>query len=98
MDQSAKIVTRLPLRELWREDGFVTTSRARSLAEDDITALLRVGPVGDSNQFWKSEAKPHLAADAKAVLADFRDGYCHFASQWDGSESAPPIVVLEKSH
>jgi hypothetical protein len=114
MNQSAKIVTHLPLRELWREDGLVTTSRARSLADDDITALLRVGPVefvvvdvghaarwihlGDSYQFWKSEAKPHLATGAKAVPADFPDVYCYFGSRWNRSESGPPIVVLEKSH
>jgi hypothetical protein len=114
MDQSVRIVTNLPLRELWGANGFITTSRSRSLSEEDISALLRVGPVEfvvvdvglaprwihleDSHRFWKTEVKPHLAADAKAVLADFPHDYCYFASQWDGGESAPPVVVLEKSH
>ena len=91
----------------------MTTSRARSLADDDITALLRVGPVeivvdvghaarwihlGYAYRFWKSEAKLHLAAGAEEVPADFPDGYCYFGSQWNRGESGPPIVVREKSH
>jgi hypothetical protein len=114
MDPALKTVTRLPLRNLWRADGFATTSRIRSLAEDDITVLLGVGPVefvvvdvgfaptwiplGDCYQFWKSEVKPHLAVETRAIIANLSGGYCYFASQWDSREAAVPIVVLEKSH
>ena len=114
MDTALKIVTHLPLRELWRDDGFSTTLRCGSLTEDDITGLLRAGPVEfvvvdvgfaprwiplrDCYQFWKTEGKPHVAADARAVLDKFPDSYCYFASQWDGGEPTAPIVVLEKHH
>lgn len=114
MDTALKIVTHLPLLELWRDDGFSTTLRGKSLTEDDITGLLRVGPVvfvvvdvgfaprwiqlRDCYQFWKSEGKPHMAAESRAVRAEFTDGYCYFASQWDSGKPIAPIIVLEKHH
>jgi hypothetical protein len=114
MDAKLKIITRMPLLELWREDGFTTTSRGRSLTGDDITNLLRAGLVQfvvadvgapprwiqlhDCYQFWKEEVKPHLAAGSKAVLDEFPGSYCYFASEWDNGVDAQPIVVLEKSH
>ena len=114
MDAALKIVTHLPLRELWRDSGFTTTAHVRSLIEDDIRSLLRSGPiqfvvvdVGSSPrwiqlsecfQFWKGEAQPHLARTATTILDEFPGGYCYLASQWDGGDSAAPIVVLEKQH
>lgn len=114
MDIAHRIVTRLPLEELWRPDGFKTTVRGKSLTEDDIRSLLRSGPIqfvvvdvgvspvwiepGECFKFWKGEAQPHLARDAKAVLDEFPGCYCYFASHWDAVETAAPIVVLEKQH
>ena len=105
-------MTQLPLREVWRDDGFSTTKRRGSLTDPDIRDLLAVGvvqfvvadvgaaprwiPQSESFDFWKREAKPHLASDA-AILDQFPGGYCYFASQWDG-EPTTPIVVLEKHH
>lgn len=86
MDTKLKIVTRLPLQELWRDDGFTTTARGRSLTKDEIIDLLRAGfvqfvvaDVGfplrwihlhDCHEFWKDEVKPHLAADSAVVILD----------------------------
>ena len=113
MDPKLRIVTRLPLEELWRETGVVTASRGRFLTKDDIAALLRNGLVqfvvadlGNSLQwiglqdcypFWKNEVKPHIAGE-RAVLEEFPGEYCYFAWEWDTTPEAPPIVVLEKSH
>lgn len=113
MDAALKIVTHLPLRELWRHDGLRTTARIRSLTEDDIRSLLRYGPIefvvvavgasprwiqpSECFQFWKSEAQPHLAREPRVILEQFPGGYCYFASQWDGGDPAP-IVVLEQQH
>jgi hypothetical protein len=113
VDFKLRIVTQLPLRELWRDDGFRTTARGRSLTDGDIRALLTSGPIqfviadvgatlrwipaSESLRFWKDEAKPHLASQAQAHLAEFPDGYCYFASQWE-AELGTPIVVLEKHH
>lgn len=45
MDTPLKIVTHLPLRELWQDNGSTTTARGSSLSRDGISDLLRVGPV-----------------------------------------------------
>lgn len=113
MDIRLKIVTRLPLTELWRDDGFSTSARGRSLTDTDILELLASGPVQfvvadvgrplrwiptrECRHFWRDEAKPHLASEARAYLDDFPGGYCYFASQWE-EESAALIIVLEKQH
>ena len=114
MEEKLKIITQLPLRELWRENGFKTNSRGRWLTRDDITGLLRAGPMRfvvadlgfpprwiplrDCHRFWKDEVKPHLAAGEKARLDDFPGSYFYFASQWDGDVEGTTIVVLEKHH
>ena len=114
VDANLKIVTHLPLRELWRDDGFSTNTRGRSLTAEDVRRFLASGlvqfvvaDVGAAPQwiatrecfhFWKNEAKLHLAAQMGASLDEFPGGYCYFASQWGGRESDVPIVVLEKHH
>lgn len=113
MDINLRVVTQLPLRELWRGDGFSTTARRKSLTHDDVREFLTSGPVQfviadvgaaprwippiDCFDFWKNEAKPHLASDGNASLNAFPGGYCYFASQWEGQSTAP-IVLLEKHH
>lgn len=78
MDAALKIVTRLPLQELWREDGFTTRARDRPLSADDITSLLRLGrvqfvvvdvgvsprwiPLQECYDFWKGDPQTHLVA------------------------------------
>ena len=84
MSTASKIVTHLPLRELWRADGFTTTSRGEWLAKEDIASLLQLGRVQfvvvdvgvspqwidlqDCHDFWKREVKPHLAAPDSKVI------------------------------
>ena len=114
MDPKLRIVTRQPLQELWRDDGFSTTTRGRSLTDEDVRELLQSGPVqfvvvdvgsaprwippSQRFQFWKNEAKPHIASGARTSLDDFPGGYCYFASRWEAREEEAPIVVLEKQH
>jgi hypothetical protein len=109
-----RIIARLPLTELWRDDGFSTAERGRSLHREEVRQLLSTGPVqfvladvgeppqwiplGQSFHFWKDEVKPHLADDSRARLDEFVGGYCYFASQWEPRRTGVPIVVLEKHH
>ena len=113
MDANLKIVTQLPLCELWRDDGFSSTTRGKSLAQHDVREFLASGcvqfvvaelgaplrwiPASECFDFWKKEAKPHLARGKNASLNEFPGRYCYFASQWDGEKTAP-IVLLEKYH
>jgi hypothetical protein len=114
VDVELRIVMNLPLRELWRDDGFITAAREKSLTGDDVGQFLASGPVqfvvadvgapirwipaGECFGFWKNEAKSHLASPAGASLAEFPGGYCYFASQWKARESEETIIVLEKHH
>jgi hypothetical protein len=113
VDANLRVVTQLPLRELWRDDGFSTTARGKSITHDDIREFLTSGPVqfvvvdvgraprwipaSECFDFWKNEAGPHLASGKKASLNEFPGGYCYFASQWQG-ETTTPILLLEKHH
>jgi hypothetical protein len=114
VDAKHRVVTHLPLQELWRDDGFLTTARDQSLTEEGVRKLLASGPVqfvvvdvgaaprwiptSECFDFWKREVKPRLASEARAFLHEFRGEYCYFASQWSGGEPAAPLVVLEKHH
>jgi hypothetical protein len=113
VDPRLRVVIRLPLDELWRDDGFSTAARGKSLIEEDIRRLLHDGPVqfvvanvgsplrwipvNECFLFWKNDAKRHLATGRKAILDEFPGTYCYFASQWDSAESTP-IVLLEMTH
>lgn len=86
MDAALRVVTKLPLTELWREDGFTTASRVQCLAAIDIARLLRVGrvqfvvadvgvsprwiPLADCYYFWKTDLQPHLAAPESTASLD----------------------------
>jgi hypothetical protein len=113
MDTKIRIVNQLPVRELWRDDGFSTIKRGVSLTAEDIRKLLSCGPVqfvvadvgavprwipkDDCFLFWKNDAQTHLASEARASLNAFPNQYCYFASRWD-QEREVPIVLLEKHH
>lgn len=114
MDANLRIVTHLPLRELWRDDGFSTTTRGQSLTGEDVRQFLASGavqfvvvdvgaasrwiPASECFRFWQNEAKPHLASGTEVSLNQFPGGYCYFACRWEGREPEAPIVVLEKQH
>jgi hypothetical protein len=114
MDAKLRIITHLPLAELWRDDGFATGERGRSLTCEDVRQFLTVGPVQfvvadvgaapqwiperECFQFWKNEVQPHLASDGIVRLDEFPGAYCYFAFQWEPRTPEPPIVVLEKQH
>jgi hypothetical protein len=71
-----RIVTRLPLTELWDTQGRLGLRRMRPLGREQIADLLREGPVRfvransglplewipaeDCYSFWKEEVKAHL--------------------------------------
>jgi hypothetical protein len=108
-----RVVTRLPLNELWDDNGPLIAKRRRDLTHDDISDLLRAGPVrfvvanipdplrwvpsAECFQFWKSEAKARVGNPAGVYLENHDDGYCYFASEW-AEDNGPPIVLLSLAH
>ncbi len=79
-----RVVTRLPLTELWDDSGPLPFTRGRPVGRAELADLLRVGPVrfvvadcgsplrwvpaDDRYRFWKDEVKPRL------VEADVAEG------------------------
>jgi hypothetical protein len=114
MDATLRIITRLPLDELWRDDGFFSAERGAPLAADDIRALLRAGPVHfvvadvgkqpqwipprESYRCWKGEVQPHLAAPDSPVYVEHFPDSYAYFAIHYGEDAGIPIIVLEKSH
>jgi hypothetical protein len=110
MNAAHRIVARLPLTELWREDGFATSSCKRLLAEDDITALLRAGrvqfvivnvgsklswiPSGECFDFWKHEVKPHLAEPGSSARLEDFPGDYCYFASEWGSDDTSLPIVV----
>ena len=108
-----RVVTRLPLVELWDDAGSVSATEVRDLAAEHIRDLLRAGPVrfvvadvgsplrwvpvSDCFRFWKAEVQSRVAGPGGAYLDDFPGGYCYFASEWEPVEGLP-IVLLAVAH
>jgi hypothetical protein len=114
MDAALKIVNQLPLAELWRDDGFTTTSRARWLTADDITSLLRAGrvqfvvadvgvslrwiPLAECYDFWRKEAQPQLAAPGSTTALNDFPEGYCYFASEWSSRDGTPIIVCERHH
>jgi hypothetical protein len=48
-------------------------------------------------QFWKDEAKPHIASPDRFSPDDWPDGRCHLASEWV-TDDGETVIVLETYH
>ena len=114
MDATLRIITRLPLEELWRDDGFSSSARGADVSADDIRALLRAGPVHfvvadcgkrpqwipprESYRYWKTEVQPHLAAPDARVYLEQFPDQYAYFAKRWGEDAGVPIIVLEKAH
>lgn len=79
MDPALRVVTQIPLAELWTASGTLRATRARWLGRDDVASLLRTGPVqfviadggqplawipvGECYVQWKLDVRSHLVVD-----------------------------------
>jgi hypothetical protein len=114
MDTTQKIVTQMPLIELWNSDGPLDARRAENLGEPEIKRLLRdgssfvVADVGlplrwisedDRFAFWKAEVKCRLVApDADGFHLDEYPGNYCYVAAIWKGASSAAIIVLEKHH
>jgi len=113
MNPQLRVVTRQPMTELWRDDGLRTTQREAALSTEEVASLMRAGPVQfvvstiggllqwvpleDRFEFWKGDAKAHIAEPSQRVrLEDFPGEYFYRASRWSGDSWT--IILLEIHH
>lgn len=114
MDPKQRIVRRLPLSELWVGSRLISTIKCQDLDSGAIVELLRTQPIrfvvadvgkplewipnNETYDFWKTEARDHLAKqDEPNPLETFPGGYCYFASEWNAYEGNK-IILLSKAH
>ena len=114
MKYELRIVSQMPLREIWDDHGIVSENTICELSSSDVADLLRSGrvrfvvadigkslqwiPPEECYEFWKSEAKTHIAEpEARNYLENFQGEYYYFASEWK-TDKDEPVVLLAKSH
>jgi hypothetical protein len=108
-----RIVTKLPLTELWDENGTLPGERIRNLDETLIRGLLRSGPlqfivancgsklnwipVQERFEFWKTN-RTHIADPSKPIyLNKYPNETAYVASQWRG-HAGEDLILLETHH
>ena len=113
MRPGQRIVTRLPLAELWDEGGTLQGERIRHLDQKLIRELVRTGPVQfivakcgaklnwiptqERFEFWKT-VRPQIADPMKPIqLNQFPNETAYTASEWRG-RIGECLILLEKHH
>ena len=114
MEAALRVITRLPLQQLWRDDGSVSDGREASLSAPEIKELLGAGPVHfvvadvgfppawtparESYRFWKNDVQPHLVEPDAPVSPEDWPGEYVYFASRWGDDAGVPIIVLEKHH
>jgi hypothetical protein len=113
MRPDQRIVTKLPLTELWDETGALRSKRIRHLDQDLIRELMGAGqvrfivancgaklnwiPTQERFEFWKT-VRPQIADAMKPIQLDhFPNATAYTASEWRG-RTGECLIVLEKHH
>ena len=114
MDSAQRIVTSVPLTELWNSEGMLDACRTENVGEADIVQLLRngsnfvVAEVGlplrwmserDRFAFWKAEVWSRLVApDQDGFRLDDYPGNYCNVAAMWECASSTSVIVLEKHH
>ncbi|MDI1447931.1 hypothetical protein [Polyangium sp. 6x1] len=109
-----KVVTRIPIEELWTDDGALPATRLRALDRAAIRDLLRLGsvrfvvanvgqplqwiPPTQQFDFWRRDGNLRLAKADEIRLGNFPDGMAYRASEWTVPGDEAPIILLEVYH
>ncbi len=114
MNPAKRIITELPLRELWDENGPISATCSRDLSAAGLRELLRQGPVRfvvadigskpswvpetDCFDFWKREVQPHLAEPNSQTDLEQFPGGYCYFVAEWEDTGRATIVVLQRSH
>ena len=114
MDLSKRIVTSIPLDELWSDVGVVDARRVRHLRLEEVRDLLSSGsvrfvvasvgaplrwiPVEEQFEFWKHEARERIVNPAERFQPDDLPSGLAFVASEWLTPVLPPIILLEANH
>jgi hypothetical protein len=114
MRADQRIVTRLPLEELWSGSGLMSTIKVRDLNAEQIRELLRsaevrlvvadVGvplrwiPNNETYDFWKQECRHRLADPDSRAGLEDFPGEYCYFASEWKSDEGEKIIVLSKMH
>ena len=114
MDPILRIVTILPLTELWDERGTLTFERGPQLGRDDIASRLRAGetrfiladvgeslkwiPSSEAFRLWKEEVRPRLVEPGLSFHLDDYPGSYCYLASEWMTVAGEVVVVLERCH
>lgn len=110
MNIERKIVTEIPLNELWDTRSVLDAKRETFLTHEDIGQLLKsqqvtfvVANIGDglkwispvdAYSFWKAVGKEHLADNAEHIELNGYPDQYAFIASKWSSRSSPATIVL----
>lgn len=114
MDFANRVVTQMPLTELWSGEGVLDARPAERVGEADIKRLLRDGSTfvvvdvgrplkwtseADRFAFWKAEVKGHLVSpDMDSFCLDDYADGHCYTATVWRGTSPAPVIVLEMYH
>ena len=114
MGQNQKVISRLPVEELWAGQRLVSTIKVRDLDASDVVDLLRSGmvsfvvadvgkpykwiPNNERYDFWKDEVKAHLAAPESEAYLEDFPDEYCYFASEWKSYDGDTIVLLSKAH
>jgi len=114
MDVAKKIITKLPLEELWNGKGMLNARRISShLSAADVIEMLEAGATfvvadvgqrpywidrADRFEFWKAEVKPRLAASDDHGFLERYTGEYCYFASQWHLSDGAPLIVLERHH
>jgi len=113
MRPDQRIVTKLPLTELWDETGALPGERIRYVDENLIRGLMGTGqvqfivadcgaklnwiPMQERFEFWKV-IRPQVADAGRPIhIERFPNQTAYIASEWHG-RSGECLILLEMNH
>ncbi len=114
MNFSDKIVTTIPLENIWTDQNEIQANRTSYLTSDEIKSLLKksfvqfiVADIGhklkwiDKDQgfnFWRTEVERHLANDINHIVLNNFVDNYAYVASEWTGEHGTSIILLEKFH
>ena len=114
MDNSIRLVTKIPLSEIWKFDQDFDSNRKYYLNEEQINNILQISKVdfivadvghhlhwvGADHCYdvWKNEIKNHLANLNEHIILENYPDNYAYLASEWTTKSLIPIILLEKIH